>query len=81
MRRTREDNERYNEMLLHSYQSLNGFLCAFINHSVRGHQYFIRNRYLLEKLINYEFQVPLRSSIVGVLENIFLTGQSSFVFF
>ena len=75
MRRTREDNERYNEMLLQSYQFLNGFLCAFINHSVHGHQYFIRNRYLLEKLIDYEFQLPLRSPIAGALENIFLTGQ------
>ncbi|CAF5117638.1 unnamed protein product, partial [Rotaria sp. Silwood1] len=64
-RKVREDVERYTNMLLQSYQNLNGFLCAFIDHSLSSHEYIIRNRYLIEKLLNYEFRVRTKSNFQG----------------
>ncbi|CAF1256162.1 unnamed protein product [Adineta steineri] len=69
-RKTREDTERYTDMLLQSYQNLNGFLCAFIDHSLASYKYFIRNRYFLEKIFNYEFQARASTELDGITDNI-----------
>jgi meckelin len=70
-RRTAQDAERYANILLQSYQNLNGFLCAFIDHSLPIHQYHIRNRFLLEKIFNYEFQIGIGPNLTGYLDNLF----------
>jgi hypothetical protein len=64
-------------MLLQSYQTLNGFLCAFIDRSLVSHQYIIRNRYLLEKIFNYEFQVRSTYNATGQLDNKLFVGKKS----
>ncbi|CAF4599618.1 unnamed protein product [Rotaria sp. Silwood1] len=69
-RRTRKDMERYTDMLLQSYQNLNKFLCAYIDRSLPTYQYFIRNRYLLEKIFNYEFQTRIGSGLSTSMDNI-----------
>ncbi|CAF3346369.1 unnamed protein product [Rotaria socialis] len=47
--------EKQAESLMAAYQNLNGILCAFINHSLPGHEYTIRERTFQEKVLNYEF--------------------------
>ncbi|CAF1123716.1 unnamed protein product [Rotaria magnacalcarata] len=47
--------EKQAENLMAAYQNLNGILCAFINHSLRGHEYTIRERTFQERVLNYEF--------------------------
>ena len=64
-------------MLLQSYQSLNGFLCTFIDRSLVSHQYIIRNRYLLEKILNYEFQVRGTSALTGQMDNLLFVGKKT----
>jgi hypothetical protein len=64
-------------MLLQSYQTLNGFLCAFIDHSLASHQYHIRNRFLLERLLNTEFQVRAASRTPGYIDNLLFIGKKS----
>ncbi len=70
-RRTGQDTEAYANILLQSYQNLNSFLCAYIDHSLPIHQYYIRNRYLLEKIFNYEFQIGIRPNLTGYIDNLF----------
>ncbi|CAF3878723.1 unnamed protein product [Rotaria sp. Silwood1] len=78
-RKVREDFERYTNMLLQSYQNLNRFLCAFIDHSLPSHEYIIRNRYLIEKLLNYEFRVRTRSNFQGQSDNfLFIDNEKTF---
>ncbi|CAF2968602.1 unnamed protein product [Rotaria sp. Silwood2] len=78
-RKVRQDFERYTDMLLQSYQNLNGFLCAFIDHSLPSHEYRIRNRYLLEKILNYEFRVRTRSDLEGQIDNLlFIDNEKTF---
>ncbi|UJR08252.1 hypothetical protein I4U23_012525 [Adineta vaga] len=78
-RKTREDVERYTDMLLQSYQNLNGFLCAFIDHSLASHKYFIRNRYFLERVLNYEFQARANLNTDGTMDNFFyIDNERSF---
>ncbi len=62
-------------MLLQSYQNLNGFLCAFIDQSLATHQYFIRNRYFLEKIIDYEFQGRATSGLLEQKDNFLFVGK------
>jgi len=66
-------------MLLQSYQNLNGFLCAFIDQSLATHQYFIRNRYFLEKIIDYEFQARATSSLLEHKENFLFVGKKTII--
>jgi len=71
--------ERRTDILLQSYQNLNGFLCAFINLSLPSYSYFIRNRYLLEKILNYEFQIRGRSSLEGQMDNLLFVGKKNYL--
>lgn len=74
-RKTREDAERYTDMLLQSYQTLNGFLCAYIDRSLSAHQYEIRKRFFLEKMLDYEFRVQTRSNLDGQINNFLIIGR------
>ncbi len=67
-------------MLLQSYHSLNGFLCTFIDRSLVSHQYIIRNRYLLEKILNYEFPVRGASALTGQMDNLLFIGKKTLSF-
>ncbi|CAF0721030.1 unnamed protein product [Adineta steineri] len=58
-RRSKKDKEHYTDVLLESYRNLNSFLCSYIDHSLPAHEYYVRNRYLVEKLFNYEFQIGM----------------------
>ena len=64
-------------MLQQSYQNLNGFLCAFVDQSVAGHQYFIRNRLFLEKLLGHEFHFRAPSVRANYDESLFLIGETT----
>jgi hypothetical protein len=55
---------------------LNSFLCAFIDHSLPTHQYYIRNRYFIEKIFNYEFQIGIGPNLIGYIDNLFFVGKS-----
>lgn len=77
-RQARYDKEQQTDVLLESYQNLNGFLCSFIDQSLVGHIYFIRNRYLLEKIFDHEFQLASRSMPLGPTENLLLIGKKNF---
>jgi len=59
---------------LASYQNLNEFLCAFIDHSLPMHNYFVRGRLLLEKIFNIEFRVGKLDGS-GRTESLFLIGK------
>ncbi|UJR38011.1 hypothetical protein I4U23_030693 [Adineta vaga] len=67
-RKRTDGREGYTDVLLESYQNLNSFLCAYIDHSLPNLQYIIRNRYFLEKLFNYEFQIGLDA---GYMDSLF----------
>ena len=67
--------ERYTDLLLQSYQNLNGFLCAFIDHSLPTQNYLIRNRFFLEKLFNYEFQGQTRANFEDYIDNSFFVDN------
>lgn len=67
---TREKTEQYANQMHESYQNINRFLCAFINHSLLTLPYFVRQRYLWEKIFNYEFP--------SNFYNLFLVGKSKF---
>lgn len=75
MQRRRTERERQADVLLESYQNLNGFLCAYIDHSLPSHQYFIRNRYFLEKIFDYEFQVGMGPALTGLTDSLFVIGK------
>ncbi|CAF0912475.1 unnamed protein product [Rotaria sordida] len=78
-RRKRKDIERRTDILFQSYQNLNRFLCAYIDRSLPTYQYFIRNRYLLEKIFNYEFQTSLNSGLSGNMDNLlFIDNEKIF---
>ncbi|CAF3802666.1 unnamed protein product [Rotaria magnacalcarata] len=78
-RKTRLDAERYTDLLLQSYQNLNGFLCAFIDHSLSSHQYILRNRFLLERMLDYEFRVRTRSDFDGQIDNfLYVDNEKTF---
>ncbi len=62
-------------MLLRSYQNLNGFLCGFLAHSFASYRYFIRNRYFLEKIFDYEFQLGSLSHMDNLL---FIDNEKTF---
>ncbi|CAF5226549.1 unnamed protein product, partial [Rotaria magnacalcarata] len=70
-RRARDNKEYFTDILLQSYQNLNKFLCAFIDHALPTHQYVIRNRYFLEKVFNFEFQVALGPDLTDTIDNFF----------
>ena len=59
-----------------SYRNLNEFLCAFINHSLPTYDYVIRDRYFLEKILNYEFQVPNPTGGIIQVDSVFFVGTS-----
>ncbi|CAF1048612.1 unnamed protein product [Rotaria sordida] len=78
-RKMREDFERYTNILLQSYQDLNIFLCGFIDHSLPSHEYVIRNRFFLEKILNYEFRAPPKSNFEGQIDNLlFVDNEKNF---
>jgi hypothetical protein len=58
-----------------SYRNLNEFLCAFINHSLPSYNYVIRDRFLIEKILNYEFQYANPTGTPGQLDSIFFVGK------
>jgi len=58
-----------------SYRNLNEFLCAFINHSLPTYNYSIKDRFLLEKILNYEFQVLPPTGTLGQSDSIFFVGK------
>ncbi|CAF2625636.1 unnamed protein product [Rotaria sp. Silwood2] len=74
-RRIQKDMERYTDILFQSYQNLNKFLCAYINRSCPTYQYLIRNRYLLEKIFNYEFHTSVDSGLSESIDNILFIGK------
>ncbi|CAF1664968.1 unnamed protein product, partial [Didymodactylos carnosus] len=55
-RQNKKGNEHESEIIMSSYQNLNDFLGAFIDHSLTNLDYTIRERLLMERLLNYEFQ-------------------------
>jgi len=58
-----------------SYRNLNEFLCAFINHSLPAYNYSVRERNLIEKLLNYEFQAPNVETGLGDDGSLFFAGK------
>ncbi len=74
-RRPHDGTERHTDILLESYHNLNSFLCAYIDRSLPTHQYFIRNRYFLEKIFNYEFQIGMGAGFEGLMDSLFFVGK------
>ncbi|CAF0975869.1 unnamed protein product [Adineta ricciae] len=74
-KRRMNGRENYTDVLLESYQNLNSFLCAYIDCSLPAHHYFIRNRYFLEKIFNYEFQIGIGSGLAGYLDSLFFVDN------
>ena len=54
---------------------MNGFLCAYIDRSLPTYHYYIRNRYLLEKIFNYEFQIGIEPGLAGYMDSLFFVGK------
>ena len=70
-------DDNYTQVLLQSYQNLNGFLCAFVDRSLPLHQYYVRNRFLLEKLLDHEFQIDESSEFIGRVNNVLFIGEET----
>ncbi|CAF1347685.1 unnamed protein product [Rotaria magnacalcarata] len=58
----KKDKERTSGVLLTSYKNLNEFFCAFIDHSLPTYNYVVRQRWLLEKILNFEFSNSVKRS-------------------
>lgn len=72
---TRGNEQNDTDILMAAYRNLNDFLCAFINHSLPTHNYYIRDRLFLEKLFNYEFQAATRPGTPAPIDNVFFVGK------
>jgi len=75
IRAPKKVEEHESEILMTSYRNLNDFLCAFINHSLPTYKYTIRDRFLIEKILNYEFLVPNLTNPLGQMESTFFVGK------
>ncbi|CAF3358734.1 unnamed protein product [Rotaria socialis] len=58
----KKNDERVSDVLLTSYKNLNEFFCAFIDHSLPAYNYVVRQRWLLEKILNFEFTDSVKRS-------------------
>ena len=67
--------EKQAENLMIAYQNLNGILCAFVNHSLPGHDFTIRERTLQEKVLNYEFSNRNPYQTLDSEQSIFFVGK------
>jgi hypothetical protein len=72
---TTKNDEKESDILMGSYRNLNEFLCAFINHSLPTYNYTIRDRFLIEKILNYEFQFSNISGPAGQTDSVFFYGK------
>ncbi|CAF0826220.1 unnamed protein product [Adineta steineri] len=63
------------DVLMKSYKNLNEFLCSFIDHALPSHNYIVRDRTFIEKLLNYEFQQAIPSVLQGESRNVFLVDE------
>ncbi|CAF0975904.1 unnamed protein product [Adineta ricciae] len=70
---TQKNSEQESEALMRSYKNLNEFLCSFIDHASPTYNYIVRDRFFIEKILNYEF--PVASELTGT------TGASGSIFF
>jgi len=75
IRAPKKVEEHESEILMTSYRNLNDFLCAFIDHSLPKYNYTIRDRYFIEKILNYEFQVPTPVGLDEQVDSIFFVGK------
>ena len=72
---TTKNEEHESEILMASYRNLNEFLCAFINHSLPTYNYGIRDRTLMEKILNTEFLILNPSGPGGQVDSVFFVGK------
>ena len=73
---TQKNSEQESEALMRSYKNLNEFLCSFIDHASPTYNYIIRDRFFIEKILNYEFPVaPEPTGAVGATGSIFFVGK------
>jgi len=77
MRGKKKSDEQESEILMASYRHLNEFLCAFVNHSLPTYHYTIRERFLWEKLLNYEFYYTNNSLQGTQSESVFFVGKKT----
>lgn len=52
------------QQTIEAYSSVNKFLSAFIDHSLREHEYFVKNKLLFEKILNVELGEILEEKTV-----------------
>ena len=71
----RGNEQNDSEILMRSHRTLNDFLCAFINHSLPTYNYYIQDRFFLEKLLNYEFRTVNRPGTPGSDVSVFFVGK------
>ncbi|CAF1102428.1 unnamed protein product, partial [Didymodactylos carnosus] len=55
-RKKKDDFEHESETMMNSCRNLNDFLGAFIDHSLTNLDYNVRERLLMEKIVNFEFR-------------------------
>ncbi|XP_063780176.1 meckelin [Pseudophryne corroboree] len=46
-----------------AYHTMNKFLCSFIDHAFKDMDYFVKDKLLLERMLNMEFMEPMDRSI------------------
>lgn len=73
---TKKGEEHESNILLESYQTLNEFLCKFIDHALPIYNYAVRNRVFFEKIFNCEFRGRNRLGATGDVESTFYNGKS-----
>lgn len=76
-RASKKDDDHESEILLASYRNLNDFLCSFLSRLLPTHNYVVRRRYPLEKILNIEFQ---KTQIAGSSDSIFYKGSIEEIF-
>lgn len=72
---TKKGEEHESKILLESYQTLNEFLCKFLDHALPIYNYAIRGRFFLEKVLNCEFRGRNRLGPSGEIESTFYIGK------
>ena len=73
-----KSSEQEFEALMRSYKNLNEFLCSFIDHASPTYNYIVRDRFFIEKILNYEFQVAFDpTGTTGATGSIFFVGKFS----
>lgn len=73
---TKKGEEHESNILLESYQTLNEFLCKFLDHALPTYTYAVRNRVFFEKILNCEFRGRNRLGASGDIESTFYNGET-----